>query len=67
VGLTWDKSNLAELYRKKGKKEGKIEGRKEGKIEGIEKIVCKLLTKKFGKIPDKYKQNLDGVFCNNFR
>ncbi len=69
VGLTWDKSNLAELYRKKGKKEGKIEGRKEGKIEGrkegkiegIEKIVCKLLTKKFGKIPDKYKQKLDDL------
>jgi len=51
MGLTWDKSNLAELYREKG--------REKGKKEGIEKIVCKLLTKKFGQIPDKYKQKLN--------
>ena len=44
-----DKSNLAELYREKG--------REKGEKEGIEEIICKQLKIKFSQIPNKYKQN----------
>ena len=62
MGLTWNKSNLAQMYREKGKQEGKkegkkegiMEGKKEGKKEGIKKIVNKQLIFKFGKLPKNY-------------
>ena len=46
MGLTWDKSNLADAYREIGKK------------EGIEKIVFKLLALQFGQLPMNYQEKL---------
>ena len=58
MGLTWDKSNLADAYREIGKQEGIEEGIKEGKKEGIEKIVFKLLALKFKQLPMNYQEKL---------
>ncbi|WP_373899149.1 DUF4351 domain-containing protein [Haloimpatiens sp. FM7315] len=47
---------------KKGKEEGLKEGLKEGKEEGLKEgkaeTLIKLFTKKFGKVPDTYKENI---------
>jgi hypothetical protein len=50
MGLTWDQSNLAKMYHKKGE----IEGRAEGKAETL----VKLLTLKFTDVPERYKLEL---------
>ena len=62
VGLTWDKSNLADAYREKGKKEGIKEGKKESLQEMIEYAVelkfgfiSKELASKIGNINEYEK------------
>ncbi len=74
VGLTWDDSNLAKVYkeigreegreqgREEGREQGREEGREQGREEGIAKgkidLVIRLLQKKFGDIPAEYTDKI---------
>lgn len=56
-------TELGRLLREEGKKEGKEEGRKEGKEEGrrqeLVRTSTRLLTKKFGILPDDIKAKIE--------
>ncbi|MCM8711798.1 DUF4351 domain-containing protein [Clostridium sp. SYSU_GA19001] len=56
---------LADIFRKegleKGLEEGLEKGRKEGKKEVLTKSVIKLLTKKFGILPNEIKNKIETV------
>lgn len=56
-------TELGRLLREEGKKEGKEEGRKEGKKEGrrqeLIRTSTRLLTKKFGILPDNIKGKIE--------
>jgi predicted transposase/invertase (TIGR01784 family) len=45
MGLSWDRSNLADMYYSKGKSEGKAEGKAEGEHEKAIKVAKALLAK----------------------
>ena len=53
---------LAEKFREEGKKEGKEEGKEEGieigERKSLVKTTIKLLTKKFGALPDETKEKI---------
>jgi predicted transposase YdaD len=44
--------------REEGRKEGRVEGRKEGRVEALVETAIKLLTKKFGSLPEEFKIKL---------
>jgi hypothetical protein len=56
-------TELGRLLREEGKKEGKEEGRKEGKEEGrrqeLIRTSTRLLTKRFGILPDNIKAKIE--------
>jgi flagellar biosynthesis/type III secretory pathway protein FliH len=57
---------LAEQFRKEGREKGMMEGLEKGMMEGLEKgevkalvnTVIKLLTKKFGTLPEELKAEI---------
>lgn len=49
---------LAEKFREEGKKEGKEEGIEIGERKSLVKTTIKLLTKKFGSLPDETKEKI---------
>lgn len=49
---------LAEKFREEGKKEGKEEGIEIGERKSLVKTTIKLLTKKFGALPDETKEKI---------
>lgn len=51
-------TQLGRLLRDEGKEEGKEEGREEGRKEELIRTSIKLLTKKFGILPDDVKMKI---------
>jgi len=52
-------TELGRLLREEGKKEGKEEGRKEGRRQELVRTSTRLLTKKFGILPDNIKAKIE--------
>lgn len=51
-------TEIGKLIREQGIKEGKAEGKVEGLKEGKAETLLKQLVKKFGKLPEEYKENI---------
>ena len=49
---------LAQLFREEGKEEGLLKGIEKGETEALQRTVLKLLTKKFGFIPEEIKTKI---------
>lgn len=52
---------LADIFRQEGKEEGKKEGIQQGERRKSLNYAIKLLTKKFGKLPEDYKERLNNA------
>ncbi|HHW01869.1 MAG TPA: DUF4351 domain-containing protein [Thermoanaerobacterales bacterium] len=78
MGLSWESTNLAKVFKEIGREEGKAEGKAEGKVEGRAEgkaeTLVKLIRKKFNLIPKHYEdkimildeKKLDNIIDNIF-
>jgi len=58
MGLTWDNSNLAKIYKEIGREEGIAEGIKKGIENGKAELIIRLLQKKFGTLSEDYIEKI---------
>ncbi len=49
---------LAEQFRKEGREKGMMEGLEKGEVKALVNTVIKLLTKKFGTVPEELKTEI---------
>jgi len=58
MGLSWENTNLAKVFKEIGREEGKAEGKAEGRAEGKVETLVKLMRKKFNLIPKHYEDKI---------
>ncbi|WP_291953832.1 DUF4351 domain-containing protein [Mahella sp.] len=58
MGLTWDNSNLAKIYKEIGREEGIAESIEKGIAKGKEEMIIRFLRKKFGTLSGDYVEKI---------
>ncbi|HLP87939.1 MAG TPA: DUF4351 domain-containing protein, partial [Nostocaceae cyanobacterium] len=63
LGITIEQTRLYQDIKEEGKREGReegrVEGKREGEIGGERKIVLRILTKRFGEVPEELKSQIE--------
>jgi len=69
MGLTWDKTPLAQVFKEEGREEGIKEGKEEGRKEELQNTLLVLTNKKFAvdKIPEEIEQAIANANMEKLR